>query len=82
MLCVAATTDTGAMWECPLLLELQELPDVLRPLGLGRRGCSSMRSRSESFRSVHRHVSADLNAQPSLLVDRQLQACRCSMPAR
>jgi sucrose-6-phosphate hydrolase SacC (GH32 family) len=51
MLCVAANTDTGAMWECPLLLELQELPDVLRPLGLGRRGCSSLRSRSESFRS-------------------------------
>lgn len=50
MLCVAANTDTGAMWECPLLLELQELPDVLRPLGLGRRGCSSLRSRSESFR--------------------------------
>jgi sucrose-6-phosphate hydrolase SacC (GH32 family) len=52
MLCVAANTDTGAMWECPLLLELQELPDVLRPMGLGQRGASSMRSRSESFRSV------------------------------
>lgn len=50
MLCVADTTDTGAMWECPLLLELQELPDSVRPCGLGRRGASSLRSRSESFR--------------------------------
>lgn len=50
MLCVAETTDTGAMWECPLLLELQALPDDVRPTGLGPRNASSLRSRSESYR--------------------------------
>jgi len=34
MLCLADTPDTGAMWECPLLLELQQLPADMRPAGL------------------------------------------------
>ena len=34
MLCLADTPDTGAMWECPLLLELQQLPPDVRPAGL------------------------------------------------
>ena len=34
MLCLADTPDTGAMWECPLLLELQQVPPDVRPAGL------------------------------------------------
>lgn len=34
MLCMAETSDTGAMWECPLILELQQLPDSFLPAGL------------------------------------------------
>lgn len=37
---------------CNKLHVVQELPDNARPLGLGERGASSLRSRAESFRCV------------------------------
>lgn len=52
MLCGAETTDTGAMWECPLLLELQNLTEEARPRGLGPRHETNMRAREESYRCV------------------------------
>lgn len=52
MLCGAETMDTGAMWECPLLLELQRLPEEARPCGLGPRGHTNLRARAESYRCV------------------------------
>lgn len=42
MLCGAESIAAGAMWECPLLLELQSIPDVARPVGLGPRGRTNL----------------------------------------
>ena len=33
LLCAAATIDTGAVWECPLLVPLAPLPRSPRPAG-------------------------------------------------
>lgn len=44
MLCLAETPDTGAMWECPLLLELQQRPDSFHPAGLSFTSVSATRA--------------------------------------
>ena len=44
MLCLAETPDTGAMWECPLLLELQQRPDTFHPAGLSFTSVSAPRA--------------------------------------
>ena len=50
MLCAMDQPAYGAMWECPLLLELQGISDDLRPAGLGTSADPGLRSRSESYR--------------------------------
>ena len=53
MLCEASSMDTGAMWECPLLIELTTVPESGRLSSLG--SLRSVSSVAEAFSSVSVH---------------------------
>ena len=50
MLCEADDVDTGAMWECPLLLELQQAP--LQPRRTSVSGVGTLKSLMDSHTAL------------------------------
>ena len=50
MLCEADNVDTGVMWECPLLLELQQAPTL--PWQHSVRGVGSLRTIMDSHTAL------------------------------
>ncbi|KAK9810230.1 hypothetical protein WJX72_007025 [[Myrmecia] bisecta] len=80
MLCEADTVDTGAMWECPLLVKLDVRPDHPKPISIGagglRRVSDGYNNNINNFRevgqTVHKPAGTSANgngASPAHSVD-------------
>lgn len=72
MLCEADTVDTGAMWECPLLLKLSVVPEHGRHSMLS--GLSGLRSLSNSYNNIstfHPSSNGNIPTSPTAAADRK-----------
>lgn len=71
LLCEADDIDTGAMWECPLMVALPRLPDGPRISAIPRRQASgsfnSVPSASDQLKVRHRtHIWLIMAAMPTI----------------